>query len=617
MMKMGREGFEIEYKKAAGRLPRSLWETYSSFSNTSGGRIVLGVTETDGGYEVTGVESPQKLVDDFWNIVCNKQKVSRNILLDRNVRIESMEGRDVIVIDVPEADRRFKPVFINGDMDGGTYVRYGGGDHLCDMTQIAGMIRDAQDVPNDNSPLAEIPLEGLNMDSVRAYRREFKRENPDSELIELDDLRFLELLGAVGRIGDEMHPTAAGALMFGNSLYTVRTFPGFFLDYREFRSDGPDWCDRISSMRPGNGDNVFDFFSLVSERVRRSLPEPLEFDSSMVRVDDNGMRRAARELLMNALVHADYSGETGVTIDLRPDRLTIANPGLFRIPVDRALEGGMSSPRNPTLFRMFGLIGRSERAGTGVFRSMAAMEASGLPAPEITQERFPSRTVVTVRLRAAEPYDLDSAILTLMSNDSSITVDGLSTKSGVGRSKVYAHLRALMESGIVSREGNHRNGRWVVNSERRRGPVSEPADLEHAERLEEHVNLAQLGYAVGRQGVGQGAAVHQGRDHDHHPAVILQMLRGALQEGRERPHAVIPSGPGPSQVPLVVHGEVRQVEDYRVEPALHGAVDVRLDDANIQGVSNGVPMCQIDRLRVDVPAYDLAAVGSAVQRDDT
>lgn len=592
MMRLGREGFEIEYKKATEMLPRSLWETYSSFANTSGGRIVLGVSETDGGYEVTGVDSPQKLVDDFWNIVCNKQKVSRNILLDRNVRIESMEGHDVIVIDVPEADRRFKPVFINGDMDGGTYIRYGGGDHLCDMTQIADMIRDAQDVPKDNAPLGEIPLEALNMDSVRAYRREFKRENPDSELIDLDDLKFLELLGAVGEIEGEMHPTAAGALMFGNSLYTMRTFPGFFLDYREFRTDGPDWCDRISSMRPGNGDNVFDFFSLVSERVRRSLPEPLEFNSSMVRVEDNGMRRAARELLMNALVHADYSGETGVTIDLKTDSLTIANPGLFRIPVDRALEGGLSSPRNPTLFRMFGLIGRSERAGTGVFRSKAAMEAAGLPAPEITQERFPSRTVVTLRLRAAEACDLDSTILALMSKDSTITVDGLSSQSGVGRSKVYAHLRALMESGIVSREGNNRNGRWVVNPDRNGGRrCSEPAYLQHAERLEEHVDLAQSGHAVMRQQIGQGAAVHQRRNHDDDPPVPIQMVGRALQQGRQRPHPVVPSGPGLCQIPIFVHGEVREVEDYRVEPALDGAVDIRLHDADIQSVSDRVPMC--------------------------
>ncbi|SCJ48541.1 Divergent AAA domain [uncultured Eubacterium sp.] len=50
-----REGNRLEVKKASKGLPKSLWETYSSFANTLGGVILLGITEQeDGHFQITG-----------------------------------------------------------------------------------------------------------------------------------------------------------------------------------------------------------------------------------------------------------------------------------------------------------------------------------------------------------------------------------------------------------------------------------------------------------------------------------------------------------------------------------------------------------------------------------
>lgn len=44
MLKYG-EKINLECKKAESNLPKSVWETYSSFANTTGGIILFGIEE--------------------------------------------------------------------------------------------------------------------------------------------------------------------------------------------------------------------------------------------------------------------------------------------------------------------------------------------------------------------------------------------------------------------------------------------------------------------------------------------------------------------------------------------------------------------------------------------
>ena len=119
------EKVHFEGKDASGGLPSSLWETYSSFANTDGGTVVLGVAEVNHVLTVKGVDDATSLIKQFWDSVNNREKVSANILFDRNVYSVDCGGRKLVVIEVPRADRQDRPVYIGKDMFGGTFRRNG------------------------------------------------------------------------------------------------------------------------------------------------------------------------------------------------------------------------------------------------------------------------------------------------------------------------------------------------------------------------------------------------------------------------------------------------------------------------------------------------------------
>ena len=64
------EKVNIEVKAAHGGIPNSIWDTYSSFANTFGGTIILGIGEDKETKKFipVGVSNAEKLVSDFWTL---------------------------------------------------------------------------------------------------------------------------------------------------------------------------------------------------------------------------------------------------------------------------------------------------------------------------------------------------------------------------------------------------------------------------------------------------------------------------------------------------------------------------------------------------------------------
>ena len=132
LLKVG-ENKELEFKETKNKIPKSLWETYSAFCNSKGGTIVLGIKENNENNICTieGIEKADYILKDFWNTINNKEKISSNVLENDDVKIVDIDNKQIIVIQVPRANRRNKPVYINNNPITGTYKRFHEGDFKC------------------------------------------------------------------------------------------------------------------------------------------------------------------------------------------------------------------------------------------------------------------------------------------------------------------------------------------------------------------------------------------------------------------------------------------------------------------------------------------------------
>lgn len=70
------EWSDFEFKRARASVPDDAYRTVSAFANTNGGILVFGVIESDGVFEITGVEQPDRVQNDFLSTLRGGQKVN-------------------------------------------------------------------------------------------------------------------------------------------------------------------------------------------------------------------------------------------------------------------------------------------------------------------------------------------------------------------------------------------------------------------------------------------------------------------------------------------------------------------------------------------------------------
>ena len=402
------ESSEVEFKSARGGFPGSFWESYSAFANTNGGTIVLGVVEKDNRFSFDGLteETIVRYKKIFWDCAHNKGKISVCLPRESDVRVEQIEESYILICDIPRANYELRPVYIGSNPFESTYRRNHEGDYLCTDAEVRRMFADAEHDRHsqDGRILAGFEFErDIDQESLHQYRQTLASLQPTHPWIGISDMDFLKKIGAYTteyETGKEGF-TLDGILMFGkyDSITNPSGDPMYFVDYRErIATDNPDirWTHRIYPDGMWEA-NLYQYYVRVYNRLIQSLPRPFMIKDG-VRQEETPAHDAVREALINCIVHQDVNAQGHIIVERTDKSLVFMNQGMMLVSKKQYFEGGRSICRNPILQKMFMMLGRAEKAGSGVDKIVSGWKYLGWPLPTVAEETRPDYVVLTMQL---------------------------------------------------------------------------------------------------------------------------------------------------------------------------------------------------------------------------
>ncbi|MET3684464.1 putative HTH transcriptional regulator [Alkalibacillus flavidus] len=481
------ENAKLECKLAENTLPKEMWYTYSAFANTDGGVILLGVEEKKGEFFPVGTNDVVKLQQELWNQINNPQKISQNILRNEDVQPIKVEGKDILKINVPRANREQRPVYIGQNPYINTWRRNYEGDYSCSEEEVKRMIAEQSSQALDNQIIENFSWDDLNMESFKNYRQRFSNMKPDSKWNELSDKDFLKRIGGWShdRNTNKEGLTVAGLLVFGEEHTITDYFPHFFLDYREKLSDDikERWSYRVTSHDATWSGNLYDFFFKVIQRLVSDIDVPFELDQeTLARKIETPVHSALREAVLNSIIHANYYGDVGVVIEKEQSGFRFSNPGTLRMPIEKAIEGGNSDPRNPNIFKIFAQLGYGERSGYGLESIYLTWEEQHWQKPVLHEEFRPERTTLTLMPISLMPNDvvhkfkillqdrfhlLDKSelfVLVKIYEEGYVTNARLQALTQESSSEINKRLSNLVEEGLLESNGKGRSTYYTLSN---------------------------------------------------------------------------------------------------------------------------------------------------------
>ncbi len=371
---MKEENNKLEYKIS---LPtdNSKWlKSIVSFSNTSGGELVIGVDDKT--KEIVGInesrsELETKIMDTIYNNIIPKPIV--------DIVFKNIEDKDILIIKVSRGNET--PYFIkNKGIVEGTYVRFGSTDRVTTYAQLEEIKLSSKRESYTNLEFYENnKMKLISIDEINKFLTYLNKNNIE-RTITINKLLEWKLIKSNF---DKYYATNGYMLLTDNPFNNSYIKIGLF--------NGNDKSNLISN------ETITGSLIEQYEKALKIINEMLYKGYSFKKIRKKEFmipEVVIREVLANSIVHRNYLDNHPIRVEIYSDRVEFYSPGSLYDGLQlEDILSGLSKLRNVNIAEVFHSLGYIEKWGSGIQRSNNALVSANMNKLKIDAESIHGITV--------------------------------------------------------------------------------------------------------------------------------------------------------------------------------------------------------------------------------
>ena len=374
----------VELKAAKKGCPEKLYDSLSSFSNRDdGGIIIFGVDEKND-FDMCGVYDLQDIQQKITE-QCDSMTPKVRPLFS----YAQKDDKHFCSIEVPALDIADRPCYYSGKGRlKGSYVRVGTNDEPMTEYEIYSYEAYRKKYQDDIRVIERVTNQGIDERALNEYIKLLTENKPNLSKLQKEQISELMSITVNGKY------TLATTILFG--LYPQAYFPQLCIiataiPGTEIGAIGKDE-ERFIDNRRIEG-TIEDMLEEAIRFVKKNTKIKTVIDSKTGKRRDieEYPTKAVREVILNALVHRDYSIHTEgkpIQMQIFTDRIVISNPGGLYGRISLSQLGQIQpDTRNPVLATALETMSITENRYSGIPTIRREMSLRGLPMPQFEEKR--------------------------------------------------------------------------------------------------------------------------------------------------------------------------------------------------------------------------------------